>query len=522
MGIRNFFKVVPVLFPSCRLRFRATPASRYAHVLLDVNNFLHGGASTSHARFVQEAVRQSSKLLLRAVVATDSLYFAVDGATPAAKLVLQRARRSDEADSLRKDLFFYGPRDSCASSIEISPGTELMLSVFDALCYSACAHLTRASTRLAAPHVAVHVDGSSSPGEGEFKMFRHIAATPPSAGDAARALVFSGDSDVVLLGLLSRRRNIDIMRDATLGFSVDALRAAIAARFGCAGAAELERVVDDFVLFTLLSGSDFTPAVQHYSLADTLERYARMRAADRARFVYDRVADAIDVGALVECVATAPRPPEDGAKSAAPFADRFGALVRGAGRQGCNAASYLQTLQWCLSYMAGHCVNDRLFCKQLDNITVDEIADWARRSGTTRTPAVPRRAPQPLLPVASLIAVCPLRYAEVVPAPLRALHADVWRELERATGAAYADASLDVSPVTRVLDSLNERVLAAVGGADVTRYLRSVTTHAPVSVYSRDASGNHLYAWPRIPNVLPEQPTRTGIRHRLAKQQKQA
>jgi hypothetical protein len=253
-------------------------------------------------------------------------------------------------------------------------------------------------------------------------------------------------------------------------------------------------------------------------LADTLERYARMRAANRARFVYDRVADAIDVGALVECVATAPRPPEYCAKSAAPFVDRFGALVRGAGRQGCNAASYLQTLQWCLSYMAGNCVNDRLFCKQLDNITVDEIADWARRSGTTHTPAVPRRAPQPLLPVASLIAVCPLRYAEVVPAQLRALHTDVWRELEHATAATYADASLDVSPVARVLDSLNERVLAAVSGADVTsRYLRSVTSHAPVSVYSRDASGNHLYAWPRISNVLPEQPTRTGIRHRLAR-----
>ena len=77
--------------------------------------------------------------MVRSVVGTDSLYFAVDGAPPAAKLLLQRARRADEADSLRKDLLFYGPRHSAAPSIELSPGTELVQTIMmlDEACQSA-------------------------------------------------------------------------------------------------------------------------------------------------------------------------------------------------------------------------------------------------------------------------------------------------------------------------------------------------------------------------------------------------
>ena len=78
---------------------------------------------------MHECLRQASKLMVRSVVATDSLYFAVDGAPPAAKQLLQRARRADEADSLRKDILFYGPRHSAAPSIELTPGTELVQTI---------------------------------------------------------------------------------------------------------------------------------------------------------------------------------------------------------------------------------------------------------------------------------------------------------------------------------------------------------------------------------------------------------
>ncbi len=512
MGIKNFYRILPSVFPSSGLAFGDRRPRTYAHALFDFNNLLYSGGSETQAQFVRHCVRQASKWLTHAVVATDSIYFAVDGAAPAAKLWLQRARRADESDSLRKDLLFYGPRPTSPSSIELTPATPLMASVYDALSYSACSHLSRPATRASAPRLVVHVDGSSTPGEGEFKLFRHLAHLPPD--DAA--LVISGDSDVVLMGLLSRRRRLDVLTSnaaASGGFSVDELRAAIAQRFAHSSAADLERVVDDVVLFILLLGSDFTPSLLHYSLPDTLSMYARLRRT--GRFVYDRAADSIDVAALLKCVVSrAERAADDGLAAAAPFVERFGPLVHQAVSQRSNVASFLQGLQWSMSYLAGTCLNDRYFCKQLRGVTVNELAAWAASTNTAHTPPVPRRAAHPLFPASALVAVCPLRFTELVAEPLRGLHSQVWHEMELASAQTLADASVDTAPVARVLDSLNRRVAAAADKSPST-FLTSIAKHAPVGIYERDDSGKHLFVWPRLPRILPERRERTGIVHRL-------
>jgi hypothetical protein len=387
MGIRNFYKTIPPLFPKCRLQF-GLPGGSYDHIALDFNNLLYNGNTLTHADFVRHCARQASKPIARQLHATRSLYFALDGAAPAAKLVLQRARRLDDADSLRRDLLFYGVRESSASSIELTPGTELMLSVADALAYAACSHLVRASTRLRAPQVAVFVDGSGVAGEGESKIFAHIRAHG-RAHD--RTLIVSGDSDVLLCGLMSSRRRIDILSTNTAaatapaGYSVDALRREIALFFRCGGAddhddsATLARVLDDFCLFALLLGSDFTPALQHYQFHDTLLAYRRMRESAPQRFVYDRAADSIDVDALLQCLVTkAAMPTHDDSKRWALFAERFGALVPDSATLPPNAESFLYGIQWSLRYLGDDGADDRYFCKQFrPQLRYEDIVAWA-------------------------------------------------------------------------------------------------------------------------------------------------
>jgi hypothetical protein len=478
---------------------------------------------------VRHCNRQAGKAISRQWLATRSLYFALDGAAPAAKLILQRARRQEDAESLRRDLLFYGVRESSASSIELTPGTELMQTVGDALTYAACSHLVRASTRLRAPRVAVFVDGSGVAGEGEGKIFAHILA---HARDGERSLVISGDSDVLLCGLLSSRRHIDILSTngvkagESVGYSVDALRREIGLFFGCTHDGALARVVDDFCLFSLLLGSDFTPALQHYNFLDTLLAYRTMRAGSPNRFVYDRDADSIDVDALLQClVAKSVHAAFDDSRRWSMFAERFGSLVPDSDTRPTNVESFLYGIQWSLRYLGDDGADDRYFCKQQASIALEDIVAWAAATRTRHTAPIARIQNAPLLAASALVAVCPVRYGELVPPVLRALHREVSAELDVAIAATLKLPGVDVSPVTKVLESLNGRVQSAamaalkasagdVEAAKANSLLRNVTKHATVGHFERDETGKHMFAWPRQPRALPEVKTRTGIMHK--------
>lgn len=544
MGIRNFYKVVTPLFPKCRLHFthsHSTPShsssgnvsnGQYDHIALDFNNMLYSGSTLTHVEFVRHCVRQASKAVARNLLATKTLYFALDGAAPAAKMVHQRSKRVDDADSLRRDLLFYGVRESSASSIELTPGTELMQSVADALSYSACSHLMRSATRLRAPAVAVFVDGSSVPGEGENKIFAHLHAR---MRDNERTLIVSGDSDVVLCALLTGRKHIDLLSSnggaAAVGYSLDALRAEIATLLQCPPGddALLARLIDDFCLFAILLGTDFTPPIQHYSFADSIAQYVRVRASDPTRFVYDRESDTIDVELLLKCiVAKAPMSTLDESKRFLMFSERFGSLVPESVKVPPNAESFLYGVQWTLNYLSGNLADDRFFCKQFSAIAYEDLVAWAQQTNTRRTDVVKQMPRNPLLSASALLALCPLRYAGLVPLALRQLHREVSHELDCALAATMQLPGIDVGPFTAALDSINERVehvaletlqIPSSGPSSTTpsrslSFLRSVSKQGSVSHFERDETGKHLYAWPRIPRALPEVHTRTGIIHR--------
>lgn len=546
MGIRNFYKVVTPLFPKCRFHFAhtnttsttnstlstTTSTGQYDHIALDFNNMLYSGNTLTHVEFVRHCVRQASKAVSRNLLATKTLYFALDGAAPAAKMVHQRAKRVDDADSLRRDLLFYGVRESSASSIELTPGTELMQSVADALSYSACSHLVRSATRLRAPAVAVFVDGSSVAGEGESKIFAHLHAR---LRENERTLIVSGDSDVVLCALLTGRKHIDVLSTnggaAAVGYSLDALRGEVAALLQCPPGddALLSRLIDDFCLFSILLGTDFTPPLQHYNFADTIHHYVRIRASDPSRFVYDREADSIDVDMLLRClVAKSPASTLDETKRYLMFSELFGSLVPESVKVPPNAESFLYGVQWTLNYLSGNLADDRFFCKQFSAIAYEDIVAWAQQTNTRRTDVVKRKPRNPLLSASALIALCPLRYAGLVPVALRQLHRDVSHELDCALAATMQLPGVDVGPYTAVLDSINERVEGVAAGtlqlpssgpastapARSLSFLRSVSKHGSVSHFERDETGKHFYAWPRIPRALPEVHTRTGIVHR--------
>jgi hypothetical protein len=194
MGIRNFYKTVPPLFPKCRLQFESPKSSssstssstaslssqpsQYEHIALDFNNLLVQRQHADARRICASLCAAGEQSDSRHGNCLQRVRFTLHSTAPRRppKWCTSARVRDDDADSLRRDLLFYGVRESSASSIELTPGTELMQSVADALSYSACSHLVRSATRLRAPAVAVFVDGSSVAGEGESKIFAHLHA----------------------------------------------------------------------------------------------------------------------------------------------------------------------------------------------------------------------------------------------------------------------------------------------------------------------------------------------------------
>lgn len=134
--------------------------------------------------------------------------------------------------------------------------------------------------------------------------------TTPSTAAANRSLVVSNDSDVVLFALLSRYRDIDVLRvqsseDAVL-IDVATLRAqlAIMCQVDPNDAELMQRVVQDFVFLTLLLGTDYTPPCRQYEFMTTLQAYRRMRQRFPSWFIVDLKNDTVDPRVLAKVLRT--------------------------------------------------------------------------------------------------------------------------------------------------------------------------------------------------------------------------
>jgi hypothetical protein len=144
--------------------------------------------------------------------------------------------------------------------------------------------------------------GSEKSGEGEFKIFRHLnelAASQP----AGRALVVSNDSDVLLFAVLSRYRNIDVLRmQAGEEFLIDAasIRDHWAVMLGVdpRDEAKTTRVLYDVVFLSLMLGSDYTPPCRTYDFHQTIRAYKLYRASASPSFIVDLANETVDVSLL--------------------------------------------------------------------------------------------------------------------------------------------------------------------------------------------------------------------------------
>lgn len=323
MGLKKgFLKVLLDLFPgvarhpqpgSHRLPLSwdgQAPAA--VHVYLDCNNLLYRAARRASEEEMMYRLRETLRTLLRAFAEpTASVFLALDGPAPWAKIALQRERRFKRSSSPSSP---SGSVDEEVDVLQFTPGTPMMDRLKAELEALACRLLL--TSRFGATRF--FVSGADRDGEGEFKIFEHIsryllprlaqrarlqnsgAGTADGNGGTGgkegtggknsswEAVVVCGnDSDLVLFALhaqealvaagLGEMARLFVLRtEGSLASSLLIDCAALREAIGC-GLPRPSEALRDFTLLATLGGNDYLPSLPGLSfLPSVWNMYRRL------------------------------------------------------------------------------------------------------------------------------------------------------------------------------------------------------------------------------------------------------
>jgi 5'-3' exoribonuclease 1 len=211
-----------------------------------------------------------------------SLYMAIDGVAPRAKLNQQRSRRFRSAKDMAeatKDM----PKDESGGtgvfdSNCITPGTDFMAKVSEVIKYFIQKKIKEDPIWR---NLRVIFSGHEIPGEGEHKIMEHIRMmkNQPDYQPNTRHCIYGQDADLLMLGLVTHEPHFTILREVVdfgSGFQsknvlkavkkftresdfqllhLSVLREYLEIEF-CRDSPQfsLENVIDDFVFMTFLVG----------------------------------------------------------------------------------------------------------------------------------------------------------------------------------------------------------------------------------------------------------------------------
>lgn len=221
-----------------------------------------------------------------------SVYMAIDGVAPRAKLNQQRSRRfrsaKDMAEATKdmpKEMDESGnaKKPNVFDSNCITPGTEFMARVSETIKYFIRKKLKEDPNWR---NLKIIFSGHEIPGEGEHKIMEHIRMmrNQPAYQPNTRHCIYGQDADLIMLGLVTHEPHFTILRevvDFTGGFAnknalkqvkkftkesdfqllhLSVLREYLKIEL-CNDfpGIDLERTIDDFVFMTFLVGNDFLP-----------------------------------------------------------------------------------------------------------------------------------------------------------------------------------------------------------------------------------------------------------------------
>lgn len=217
----------------------------------------------------------------------DLIYIALDGVPPRAKMEQQRARRFHSVCKKKKatsindkygDLLDKTNYNFHLDTNMITPGTEFMTKLSESI-------RSHISTCEYYSDKKVIFSDANMPGEGEHKLLKYIREHP--AEDDTNTLIYGLDGDLIMLSLVSREKNLYLLREAAqyggfareheghkyLFLDIAGLKSALMEEFQLKMSFDIDktntdRYIDDYIFLCFMLGNDFVPKIHWYSLHD--------------------------------------------------------------------------------------------------------------------------------------------------------------------------------------------------------------------------------------------------------------
>ena len=262
MGIPYYFqKVVNEFHPLANVPIRLNNVDLFC---LDFNSVIHNSANAfvkrnKHATYAEiiDNIIQSLIDLIN-IVPAQTIYVAIDGLCPMAKIIQQRKRRFMNAPANVVNATEW-------NSLIVTPGTSFMKQLDEGI-----HDFVKKNEKL----LNIVFSPSSQEGEGEQKIFDYIKEKY-SIYDNPNIVIYGLDADLIMLSLIQSQPNIRLLRENScfhiasgnkklktnyITLNIGDLRKAIESKY--------EINVDEYVILCFLLGNDFIPSVSYLSIKD--------------------------------------------------------------------------------------------------------------------------------------------------------------------------------------------------------------------------------------------------------------
>jgi 5'-3' exoribonuclease 1 len=295
MGIPFYFRVITQEYKGIIV---ASPPQCDTYYI-DFNGMIHqAAAKILHATpitpsTIEEDICESTWAYLQECVETikpKNVHICVDGVAPIAKMAQQRKRRY-----LSRYRHVLAGTSPVWDTNNITPGTAFMAKLQD--------HIQSKITEAhAKKNIKYALSAADEPGEGEHKIFAHLATTQPNSSTqptppnpsaptttplttTTPTIIYGLDADLIMLSLLSHTPGIYLMREVGNGqqgytyLDVDKLRMGIlkqvSEKYGWdvhprvledPFDTEAKKTIESYLVLCFLLGNDFLPHVTSLSL----------------------------------------------------------------------------------------------------------------------------------------------------------------------------------------------------------------------------------------------------------------
>jgi len=247
MGIPNLSNTITFQFPTCQSTKHISEISLdFDHLLIDLSPLLYSSPSLTSPKQCAKRVFEIICRTMNTLTPRKSLFIAMDGPGPRAKLVVQKQRREKVKAG---DLPLV---------MRLTPGSkflnDLALNLYSLIC-----NTLKSNPKFS--HLRVFLSSSQREDEGEFKLVQYLRHLPAEES----CVVLSSDSDMIPMCLQAPNR-CHIIKFSSIFWAmkfhildVDNLKEQI-----CLGInQDKKKTILDFCYMILLLGNDYCPKLSY-------------------------------------------------------------------------------------------------------------------------------------------------------------------------------------------------------------------------------------------------------------------